>query len=87
LIRWGYEGLCINEFDGLEFITTDGKHEKAAALAIKTGSDALARFGMLSNRTLLDVAQAQITIACACWALSYLGLTLTRQKFLIMKKP
>jgi hypothetical protein len=33
------------------------------------------------------VLQAQWRIAGACWILSYLGLTLTRQKFLTMTPP
>ena len=79
LIRWGFEGLCINEFDQLQF---DASGPRRGPLA-KTGADALARFG-LGNRSLGDVVRAQLNIAGACWILSYLGLTLTRQRFLEM---
>ena len=82
LIRWGFEGLCINEFQGLTFDTGGARRGPVA----KTGADALARFG-LGSRTLSDVLRAQWRIAGACWILSYLGLTLTRQKFLIMTPP
>jgi hypothetical protein len=82
LIRWGFEGLCINEFNGLQF-DASGAHRGPVAT---TGADALARFG-LGTRTLGDVLHAQLRIAGACWILSYLGLTLTRQKFLIMTAP
>lgn len=80
LIRWGFEGLCINEFAGLHFDAVSGPRRGPSA---KTGADALARFG-LGTRSLGDVVQAQLRIAAACWILSYLGLTLTRQKFLVM---
>lgn len=79
LIRWGYEGLCINEFDGLQF---DGSGGRGGPIA-KTGADALARFG-LGTRSLGDVLTAQLQIAGACWILSYIGFTISRQKYLIM---
>lgn len=82
LIRWGYEGLCLNEFDGLKFDATGGRGGPIA----KTGADALARFG-LGTRSLKDVLRAQIYIASACWILSYIGFTITRQKFLTMLPP
>jgi hypothetical protein len=82
LIRWGFEGLCLNEFQGLTFDAGGARRGPVA----KTGADALARFG-LGSRTLSDVLQAQWRIAGACWILSYLGLTLTRQKFLTMTPP
>lgn len=80
LIRWGFEGLCVNEFDGLEFDTGGPRRGPVA----KTGADALARFG-LGARSLRDVVRAQLSIAAGCWLLSYLGLTLTRQRFMAMK--
>jgi hypothetical protein len=82
LIRWGFEGLCVNEFDGLKF---DGSGTLRGPVA-KTGADALARFG-LGTRSLSNVLHAQLRIAGACWMLSYLGLTLTRQRFLPMMAP
>ena len=82
LIRWGFEGLCINEFDGLSFDTSGLRRGPVA----KTGIEALARFG-LGTRTLVDVFQAQLLITGSFWILSFLGLTLTRQRFLEMKAP
>jgi ABC-type multidrug transport system permease subunit len=82
LIRWGFEGLCVNEFEGLEF-DTKGAHRGPVA---KTGSDALARFG-LADKKLIDVVRAQAIITSTCWFLSYVGLALTQQRFQVMEKP
>ena len=82
LIRWGFEGLCINEFDGLTFDTGGPRRGPVA----RTGDDALARFG-LGGRSLADVLRAQLIITGSFWVLSYLGLTLTRQRFLEMRQP
>jgi hypothetical protein len=79
LIRWGYEGLCINEFDGLKFDTSGVR----GGPVVTTGTDALARFG-LGARSLNDVLRAQLYIAGGCWILSYIGFSLTRQTFLNM---
>jgi hypothetical protein len=48
--------------------------------------DALSRFGR-ADKKLGDVVKAQVMITSACWFLSYLGLTLTRQKYQIMEMP
>lgn len=74
--------MCVNEFEGLEFESSGPQRGPVA----KTGADALARFG-LGSRSLADVARAQLFIAACCWTLSFLGLTLTRQKYLFMKEP
>jgi hypothetical protein len=50
----------------------------------KTGQDALARLGM-DGKTVAQVVTAQTRIIAACWLMSFLGLSLTRQKFLIME--
>lgn len=82
LIRWGFEGLCLNEFDGLVFDTSGPRRGPV----VKNGAEALDRFG-LGNNTLGTVVKAQTIIISACWLLSYLGLTLTRQKFQRMEIP
>ena len=82
LIRWGFEGLCLNEFEGLTFEASGPRRGPVA----KTGADALDRFGLGTN-TLGDVVRAQLAITLAGWILSYLGLTLTRQKFVVMEEP
>ena len=82
LIRWGFEGLCLNEFQGLSFEASGPRRGPVA----KTGADALDRFGLGTN-TLGDVVRAQLAITVSGWVLSYLGLTLTRQKFIVMEEP
>ncbi|CAB9497231.1 Putative white-brown complex homolog protein 30 [Seminavis robusta] len=82
LIRWGFEGLSLVEFGGLTFSTGGPRRGPVA----KTGEEALERMG-LGDRVLSDVFKAQATITAACWGLSFLGMTLTRQKFLVMKAP
>lgn len=82
LIRWGFTGLALNEFDGLEF-RSGGPFRGPVA---KTGEEALARFGM-DGKSLDDVVRAQMTIVAGCWVLSFLGLSLTRQKFEVMMTP
>lgn len=84
LIRWGYEGLCLNEFMGLEFDIQGSPVRRGPS--VRTGSEALARFG-LGTRSLADVFRAQLALTGGFYLLSYLGLTLTRQKFLLMKHP
>jgi hypothetical protein len=75
----------VNEFTGLQFDNASSGKPYRGPVA-KTGADALARFG-LGTRSLADVVRAQLYIASACWILSYLGLTLTRQRFLTMRAP
>lgn len=82
LIRWGFEGLCLNEFEGLQFDSSGPRRGPV----VKTGADALARFG-LADKQLTDVVKAQSIITAACWLLSYVGLTLTKQRFLVMEDP
>ena len=82
LIRWGFEGLCLNEFEGLEFETSGPRRGPVA----KTGADALSRFGLGTN-SLGTVVQAQLAITLFGWVLSFLGLTLTGQKYMVMQEP
>lgn len=82
LIRWGFEGLCLNEFEGLIFDTKGPRRGPVAS----NGEEALARFG-LGTRSLGVVVRAQLMITSACWFLSYVGLKLTRQKYQIMETP
>lgn len=74
--------ICLNEFEGQEFAATGPQRGPVA----KTGMDALSRFG-LGGKTIGDVFRAQAMITVSCWALSFLGLSLNRQKFLVMKSP
>mmetsp|Transcript_4852 Transcript_4852/g.7352 ORF Transcript_4852/g.7352 Transcript_4852/m.7352 type:complete len:684 (+) Transcript_4852:75-2126(+) len=76
LVRWGFEGLSVNEFNGLEF-TAKGPRRGPI---VKTGKEALARFGF-ADRKLGEVVSAQRNIIAGCWFLSYLGLSITKSKF------
>jgi ABC-type multidrug transport system permease subunit len=80
LVRWAFEALCVNEFQDLTFDTSGPRRGPVA----KTGAEALARFG-LGGFSVADAMRQQFQITVWCWALSYLGLTLTRQKFAVMK--
>eukprot|EP00584_Thalassiosira_punctigera_P008055 CAMPEP_0172542170 /NCGR_PEP_ID=MMETSP1067-20121228/12831_1 /TAXON_ID=265564 ORGANISM="Thalassiosira punctigera, Strain Tpunct2005C2" /NCGR_SAMPLE_ID=MMETSP1067 /ASSEMBLY_ACC=CAM_ASM_000444 /LENGTH=731 /DNA_ID=CAMNT_0013328349 /DNA_START=37 /DNA_END=2232 /DNA_ORIENTATION=+ len=82
LIRWGFTGLAVNEFEGLEF-SSSGPFRGPVA---KTGQEALARFG-LDGKSLDEVVGAQMKVVVGCWLLSFVGLSLTRQKFEVMKNP
>lgn len=82
LIRWGFTGLAVNEFEGLAFSTGGPRRGPV----VKTGEEALARFG-LDGKTVEDVVRAQTKIIGGCWFLSFLGLALTRQKYEIMQNP
>ena len=82
LIRWGFEGFALNEFQDLHFTSSGARRGPPA----KTGTEALDRFG-LGKRPLSDVFRAQLMITGSCWALSFLGLTLTRSRFLPMQTP
>lgn len=76
LVRWGFEGLSVNEFNGLEF---SAKGPRRGPI-VKTGKDALARFGF-ADRKLGEVVNSQRNIIAGCWFLSYVGLSLTKSKF------
>mmetsp|Transcript_28601 Transcript_28601/g.42821 ORF Transcript_28601/g.42821 Transcript_28601/m.42821 type:complete len:712 (+) Transcript_28601:100-2235(+) len=82
LIRWGFEGMALNEFEGLEFDTKGPRRGPVA----KNGMEALARFG-LDGRTVEQVIKAQSLLIGGSWFLSYLGLSLTRQRFEVMESP
>jgi hypothetical protein len=82
LIRWGFEGLCLNEFEGLVFDTSGPRRGPV----VRNGAEALDRFG-LGKYSLGDVVKSQSIIVGVSWLLSYLGLTLTRQKFQKMQEP
>jgi len=82
LIRWGFEGLCLNEFEGLQF---EVKGQRRGPVA-RNGEEALSRFG-LAGKNLGNVVRAQLVITTTCWFLSFLGLSLTKQRFQVMAKP
>ena len=79
LIRWGYEGLVVNEFEGLNFTTVG-----ASGAVARNGDEALSLFGM-EGASIEDVVEAEIIIMVACWFLAYAGLAITKQKFVQME--
>mmetsp|Transcript_33730 Transcript_33730/g.48833 ORF Transcript_33730/g.48833 Transcript_33730/m.48833 type:complete len:685 (-) Transcript_33730:31-2085(-) len=82
LIRWGYEGMCVNEFTGLKF-ESSGPFRGPVA---KTGEDALARYG-LEDASIERAVKAQAAVIGVSWFLSFLGLSATKQKYVVMKPP
>jgi len=82
LIKWGFSGLALNEFEGLEFSTKGPRRGPVT----KTGEEALARFG-LDDMKISDVIGAQTKLIAGCWLLSFFGLALTRQKYEVMHSP
>lgn len=61
LIRWAYEGLCVNEFSGLELIPD--KLEGSVVGATIPGEKTLQRMGMTHSVKHTLLAQAGITLA------------------------
>ena len=82
LIKWGFEGMSLNEFEGLTFSTSGPRRGPVA----KNGDEALARFGLGGN-SISTVVKAPALIVSFSWMMSYMGLTLTRQKFQKMETP
>jgi hypothetical protein len=70
---------------GLQFNNVGGGLKRGPPI-IQTGKDALARFGM-DQRSIRDIIGYQIRLATSFWLLSYLGLTLTKQKYEVMQAP
>ena len=79
VVRWGFEGLAINEFQGLKFDASGPRRGPVT----KTGEEALERFGLLGC-SVGHVAKVQLMMIGTCWMMSYLGLSLTRQKYQFM---
>jgi ABC-type multidrug transport system ATPase subunit/ABC-type multidrug transport system permease subunit len=82
IVRWGLEGLAVNEFLGLKF---DHKGPPRGPI-ITTGEEALDRFGFAES-SIGKVLKTQLTLIGACWALSFAGLSLTQQKYQNMINP
>jgi len=82
LIRWFFEGVAVNEFTGLTF----DKSGPRRGVIMNTGIDALESFG-IAERSLSEVFTAQTRIITGCWILSFIGLTLSRDKYMKMSLP
>ena len=80
LVRWGFEGLAVNEFEGLEFkpFTQIGRP------SLKTGADALARLSF-EDSTIKRTAVAQGAILGACYLQTYRVLKNARPRYATLK--
>jgi len=83
LVRWGFEGLTINEFQGLTF---DKPQQRRGPMSFQTGEEVLDRYGM-AGTSVLDVVKVQGAMILSLWLLSYLGLTFGQQKYMSMRQP
>ena len=81
LVRWGFEGLAVNEFEGLEFkpFTQIGRP------SLKTGADALARLSF-EDSTIRRTAVAQGAILGACYLQTYRVLKNARPRYATLKR-
>ncbi len=79
LVRWGFEGLAVNEFEGLEFDTSGPRRGPV----IRTGIDALAKFGF-ADRTLPEAVGALRNIILGCWIITFIALSLNKSKYSTM---
>ena len=80
-VRWGFEGLAVNEFEGLEFkpFTQIGRP------SLKTGADALARLSF-EDSTIRRTAVAQGAILGACYLQTYRVLKNARPRYATLKR-
>lgn len=74
--------MVVNELKGLTFVS-DGPFRGPVA---KTGEEALARYG-LEDASIERTVRSQLNIIAASWLLSFLGLSATKQKYVVMKPP
>ena len=80
LVRWGFEGLAVNEFKGLEF-----KPNKYGP-SLLTGEDALGRLSF-EDSTVKKTVVAQAAVLSACYLQTYRVLKNARPKYAAMKPP
>ncbi|MBA0706318.1 hypothetical protein Golax_018435, partial [Gossypium laxum] len=79
LIRWAFQGLCINEFTGLKFDCQN-------SFDIQTGEQALYRYS-LGGRCIRDTVIAQSRILLFWYSTTYLLLEKNKPKYLQLKAP
>ncbi|XP_042505533.1 ABC transporter G family member 7-like [Macadamia integrifolia] len=79
LIRWAFEGLCINEFSGLQF---DHQH----SFDIQTGEQALERLSF-GGRSISDTLVAQGRILMFWYWTTYLLLERNKPKYQQLEPP
>ncbi|KAH8067754.1 ATPase [Aureococcus anophagefferens] len=78
LVRWGFEGLAVNEFDGLYFECQNRRED------LRTGRDALARLAF-EDSTVKKACVAQAAILGGCYLQTYRALRSSRPAFAVMK--
>ena len=79
LIKWAFQGLCVNEFTGLEF-------EAKRPFDQKTGEDVLARLSF-QDATAMSSLKAQGNILSFLYLLTLYLLDTTGPKFCVMEPP
>ncbi|KAI9168738.1 hypothetical protein LWI28_001310 [Acer negundo] len=79
LIRWAFQGLCINEFSGLEF-------EHQHSFDIQTGEQALERLSFGGSR-IRDTVMAQSRILLFWYCTTYLLLKKNKPKYQQLELP
>ncbi|XP_020592864.1 ABC transporter G family member 7 [Phalaenopsis equestris] len=79
LIRWAFQGLCINEFSGLQF-------EHQYAYDIQTGEQALERISFGGSR-IRDTITAQGRILMFWYCITYLLLKNNKPKYQQLEPP
>ncbi|KAL4301667.1 hypothetical protein GQ457_10G029600 [Hibiscus cannabinus] len=79
LIRWAFQGLCVNEFTGLKF---DRQH----SFDIQAGEQALERYS-LGGTPISDTVIAQIRILLFWYSTTYILLEKNKPKYLQLKEP
>ena len=82
LIRWGFEGLAINEFRGLTF-AAGPMHRGPSVL---TGDEALGRLN-IDKSTLRGAVAAQGRLLAGCYAGTYAVLRAQKPAYASMKRP
>lgn len=81
LIRWSWQGFCVNEFEGLRF---DTKSERSKGKnAIATGEDALAQMAL--GGTVMEAAKPLLKILGVCWGVSIGCLSFLGDKYAPMQ--
>uniref|UniRef100_A0A7S4L287 ABC-2 type transporter transmembrane domain-containing protein n=2 Tax=Guillardia theta TaxID=55529 RepID=A0A7S4L287_GUITH len=86
VVRWGFEGLALNELRGLELICDFPKYRQAACVA--TGEEALARVSSAFEKSSIEkTVKAQLAILAFCYFQTVRVLSSSGPKYMEMKTP
>ncbi|KAJ1485052.1 hypothetical protein T484DRAFT_1795011, partial [Baffinella frigidus] len=84
VVRWGFQGFCINEFSDLKF-RCDLKQKRAC---VYTGEEALGRLSnAFEKSSVKQVIGAQLGILAACYLQTYNVLRTSGPQYAQMKPP